>query len=130
MVRAARLQRAGRGFKSLSAHQKNYLFRAYKSESRGCSENALKSLRRASIARGDSRELCFGGEIRQSRRDCLVAIGGGVLVDERGARAGMTHPRHELSGARTGGCGKGVAGMAEIMKMEMSQAGRVASPVP
>ena len=75
-------------------------------------------------------EVLMSADIRQSRRDCLVAIGGGVLVDERGARAGMTHPRHELSGARTGGCGKGVAGMAEIMKMEMSQAGRVASPVP
>jgi hypothetical protein len=43
----------------------------------------------------------------------------------------MIHfPIRQQGGARPCGRGKGVAGMAKIMKMQMAQAGRVARPVP
>jgi hypothetical protein len=44
--------------------------------------------------------------------DLLVAVIGGVLVDERGGRRRMAHPAHQLLGGGAGRRGQGGTGVA------------------
>jgi hypothetical protein len=43
-----------------------------------------------------------GHETAQGPRDLVIAVVGGVLVDQGGRRGGVAHPPHELLGARAG----------------------------
>lgn len=64
------------------------------------------------------------------RRDGLVPLLGGVLVDERGPGTGMSHPLHQLARAGTLARRHRVAGVAEIVEMQVGQAHSVAGYGP
>ncbi len=76
--------------------------------------------------------LLVTGEGGEGGGEGLVALDGGVLINECGSRAGVAHPAHELLGAGPGGRRQGVAGVAEIMKPKADQAnggtGRLPGP--
>jgi hypothetical protein len=59
----------------------------------------------------------------QSVGNLMVRPGRGVLVDQRGADAVVSHPG--LKTGEAGAClrGQGISGMAEVMKVETGDAG-------
>src|SRR5438128_2906838 len=63
------------------------------------------------------------GQVAECRRDGLVAVSCGVLIDQRGPRAGVPEPGHQFLKARARGSGEGAACMPEIMKMHPSRIG-------
>ncbi|MGH9077090.1 MAG: hypothetical protein ACRDY0_06510 [Acidimicrobiales bacterium] len=61
-------------------------------------------------------------EVGEGGGEGLVTLGGGVLVDERGADAGVAHAGHEFFGAGSG-FGEGVAAVAEVVEVEAGDSG-------
>jgi hypothetical protein len=51
----------------------------------------------------------LAGQVAKRHRDGLVAVPCGVLVDERGPRAGVAEPGHQFLKAGAGGGGEGAA---------------------
>lgn len=62
--------------------------------------------------------------------DDPVALLGGVLVADGGVRAGVAHSRHELSGGGAGGGRPSVAGVAEVVQMQVLAPGEGSRPGP
>jgi hypothetical protein len=59
----------------------------------------------------------------QRHRDSLVAVPGGVLVDERRPRAGVPEPGHQLLKTRASSGGKSASRVPEIVKMHAGHTG-------
>jgi hypothetical protein len=62
--------------------------------------------------------------------DLVVALGGGVVVDEGCSGRGVPEPGHELPGRRAGGGRPGVAGVAEVVEVRGSGPGSLLGPDP
>ncbi len=65
-----------------------------------------------------SRAWLLGDPIVHVVGGLAVAFAGGVLVDQRGAHAGLAHPDHQLAGAGAGRGGQHVAGAVEVVEVE------------
>jgi hypothetical protein len=60
----------------------------------------------------------------------LIAVASGVLVDHRGARAGVAESCHEFLDGRAGGCGQGATCVAQIVEVGIRHASRSAGIAP
>ena len=61
-------------------------------------------------------------KIVNCRGDRSLPVVGVVQVDQRGPGAGMAHACHEFAQACSGGRGQDVAGMAQVVDVDLGQA--------
>ena len=62
------------------------------------------------------------GQVADDGGDRALPVVGVVQVDQRGPGAGMVHACHQFAQARPGGRGQDVAGMAQVMEVDLGQA--------
>ena len=65
----------------------------------------------------------LAGQVAERHRDGLVAVPGGVLVYERGPRAGVAEPGHQLFKAGASSGGQGAAGVPKIVEVDARRPG-------
>jgi hypothetical protein len=61
------------------------------------------------------------GELAQRVRDLVLALVAAVQIDHRGALTVMAHTVDQLPKSRASARGQGVAGMSEVMEMEITK---------
>jgi hypothetical protein len=61
-------------------------------------------------------------QLARDRRDGLVSLAGGVKVDQCGAGAGVAHPFHQLVQARAMGRRHRVAGVLQVVDVQLRRA--------
>jgi hypothetical protein len=59
----------------------------------------------------------LAGQVTKRHRDGLIAVPGGVLVNQRSPRAGVAEPGHQFLKTRAGSGGEGAARMPEIVEV-------------
>src|ERR1039457_4953171 len=64
----------------------------------------------------DGCETGFDRHDIQAFRDESIPIGGGVLVDHRGARTGVTKPRHQFLGGRSSSRGESPSRVTQVVE--------------
>ena len=73
---------------------------------------------------GGSLSSAFADHGPKSVRDSSVPVAGHVLVDQRGPRAAVPHPRHQLPRTGPGRRGQRVARVPEIVEVQLGRDAR------